>query len=284
MANRHFAEIGDVWKHLPLAEVLALLDVRTYWESHSGSASYPLEPSAARNYGAIRFQARASGSPELARSGYASLLATCSARGRYPGSPLVALAGAPGAEFLFCDTDSASLESIRAEADALGVPPARVRTELADGLSTLDAALGATGRSSAETRLVFIDPYRPLEPGPSGRHALDVFRRSADLGTPTMLWYGFGRLEWREVFMREVRAGDARGDLWWAEVTPEFLHRGIEDTTGCHIGAGILCANLGERTVAACRGLGCALAGIYTDATLADGTPAALLFAEGSGR
>ncbi len=38
MANRHFGRIGDVWKHLPLAEILLLETPRRYWETHAGSA------------------------------------------------------------------------------------------------------------------------------------------------------------------------------------------------------------------------------------------------------
>ncbi len=287
MANRHFAEIGDVWKHLPLAEVLPLLAVKVYWESHSGSASYALEPSAARRYGALRFRERAGASPDLARSRYAALLAECSACGRYPGSPLIALSCAPGAEFLFCDTDPASLESIRAEALALGAPPARLRTVAADGMQTLAAELDALPDERARSLFVFLDPYRPLEPGPSGITALDVFWQATTKGARAVLWYGFGNLAFRDTFLRAVRdAGGACGadaascGLWRAEVTPEFVHAGIEDSTGRNIGAGLLCSHLGERAVATCRRLGRALADIYADAALADGTPAALRFGE----
>jgi hypothetical protein len=33
MANTHYGEIGDIWKHLPLAEILAIERPRRYWES-----------------------------------------------------------------------------------------------------------------------------------------------------------------------------------------------------------------------------------------------------------
>ena len=287
MANRHFAEIGDVWKHLLLAEVLPLLHVRDYWESHAGSASYALEPSPARGYGALRFREHAGSSPDLARSRYAALLAECSGRERYPGSPLIALSCAPAAEFLFCDTDPASIDSIRAEVDRLGVPPARVRTVLADGVEALGAALDALPDERVRGLLVFLDPYRPLEPGPSGVRPLDLFWRTTLRGARVILWYGFGNIAFRDAFLRAVReAGEACGadaeacGLWRAEVMPGFVQAGLEDATGCHIGAGILCAHVGHHAVATCRRLGHALAGIYADAALADDTPAALRFGE----
>jgi hypothetical protein len=37
--NNHFAELGDVWKHLPLAEILRINPPRQYCETHAGSAS-----------------------------------------------------------------------------------------------------------------------------------------------------------------------------------------------------------------------------------------------------
>jgi hypothetical protein len=34
MTNIHYAKIGDVWKHLPLAEVLSIERPGRNWESH----------------------------------------------------------------------------------------------------------------------------------------------------------------------------------------------------------------------------------------------------------
>ena len=65
MANVHYAQIGDVWKHLPLAEVLGIEVPRRYLESHAGSASYPLTPSAERSYGVLHFVSEAECSPVL---------------------------------------------------------------------------------------------------------------------------------------------------------------------------------------------------------------------------
>jgi hypothetical protein len=58
MANVHYARIGDVWKHLPLAEVLTIERPGRYWESHAGSSSYPLTRSPQRDYGVFLFLER----------------------------------------------------------------------------------------------------------------------------------------------------------------------------------------------------------------------------------
>jgi len=52
MANPHFGNLGDVWKHVALAEALASERPLNYWETHAGSATYLLSHSPARDYGA----------------------------------------------------------------------------------------------------------------------------------------------------------------------------------------------------------------------------------------
>src|SRR5688500_16391932 len=108
MSNRHFANIGDVWKHLPPGEVLTMLKPPRYWETHCGSAAYPLTHSPGRDYGAWHFHRHANASPAVESSAYAGLLREAFGvePSYYPGSPLIAmrLLGADGrGEFLFCD-------------------------------------------------------------------------------------------------------------------------------------------------------------------------------------
>src|SRR5829696_1955377 len=125
MANVHYARIGDVWKHLPLAEVLAIERPGSYWESHAGYSFYPLTRSPERDYGVFLFLERAVRSSVLEGSAYRRLLFLRD-RGEtpptYPGSPLIAmgLLGGAGARFLFCDLDGASLANIAEDARALG--------------------------------------------------------------------------------------------------------------------------------------------------------------------
>src|SRR3712207_7085743 len=89
MANVHYARIGDVWKHLPLAEVLGIERPGRYWESYAGSSSYPLTRSPERDYGAFAFLERAARPLGLGGSAYGRLLARLAAGGvpTYPGSP-----------------------------------------------------------------------------------------------------------------------------------------------------------------------------------------------------
>lgn len=55
MTNRHFGTIGDIWKHLLLAEILRVEKPFSYWESHADSALYTLTHSIQRDYGVFYF-------------------------------------------------------------------------------------------------------------------------------------------------------------------------------------------------------------------------------------
>ena len=52
VANRHFGKAADVWKHLPLLEILSIERPRQDWESHAGSAEYTWVDDHERRYGA----------------------------------------------------------------------------------------------------------------------------------------------------------------------------------------------------------------------------------------
>ncbi len=124
MANRHFGRIGDVWKHLPLAEILLLERPRRYWETHAGSACYPLTPSMERNYGVYYFWEHSPASPELASCRYRQALAHSAFRSnrpsRYPGSAQIAMEIlGQAAVYLLPDLDLNSVVSLRGAAAGL---------------------------------------------------------------------------------------------------------------------------------------------------------------------
>jgi 23S rRNA (adenine2030-N6)-methyltransferase len=72
--NIHFGEIGDLWKHLPLAEILAVERPRRYWQTHDGNAIYELRPSPDRNYGICHFLGNLDRHPPLHETRYVSVV------------------------------------------------------------------------------------------------------------------------------------------------------------------------------------------------------------------
>lgn len=158
----HAGNIGDVWKHLVLVEVLRRAQGGgrpiTYVDSHAGEGVYALGPTGEWTEAIGKLWAaerRTDEGEALAR--YVDI---CHALGRggslperYAGSPIVARAVlGPDAELRLFERDPAACERLRRE---LGDSPA-ARVECADGL----AALASTVRAAeARGRVVaLVDP------------------------------------------------------------------------------------------------------------------------------
>jgi len=281
VANRHFAEIGDVWKHLPLAEILERERPGWFVETHAGSAVYPLGDGGwERRYGVGRFRGHAT--PALERTRYARELAADPSR--YPGSPALALRilGPNGTRFRFCDLDPESLDSIAAEAERLGIERERVRLEARDGIEAVGAWVDGLAAGDRSHALVHVDGYWPFRPSPCGRSCADLFAQLARAGVRAVLWYGFhrepgprrtGRDELDRGLARLVASEPPRGrSIWRGEVRIAQALRdpGFDLDPGVH-GCGILTAGLEPRTVEAVAHLARELVRAYEGAELPGG-------------
>jgi len=299
MANVQYAKIGDVWKHLPLAEVLEIEAPRRYLESHAGSASYPLTPSAERSYGVLHFVSGAGRSPVLDDSAYRRLLLRYGEGGVpmvYPGSPLVAMTllgsgegYARGEEFVFCDLDGGSLSTISESARELGLPEDHLRLVEGDGIAALGRELGNLSREEASAAFLHADPYQPLEAGEDGATSLDLVGRAAALGTKCMLWYGFdSRRNRGEMLGTLTSCADAMREdapdhrrLWVGEVSlraEDLSEVGFDPGV---LGCGVVLCNVGEETLRVCARMGDELASIYEGTRLPNGADGSLVFEQG---
>jgi 23S rRNA A2030 N6-methylase RlmJ len=286
MANVHYARIGDVWKHLPLAEVLSIERPGRYWESHAGSSTYPLTRSPERDYGVFYFLEHANLSSALKSSAYRRLFDPRE-RGRtpptYPGSPLIAmeLLGGAGGRFVFCDIDGASLANITEDARALGIPSGRVRLVHGDGIPALKEELAGLAEEGASGTFLHVDPYRPLEPEHGGKSPLGLYVRAAERGVGCMLWYGFDTRDARAIVPDALRER-IEGRAWYGEVC---LHAEDLSEVGFDpgvLGCGVVVCNVGQEALAACSRLGEGLASAYACARLPNGRDGALEFEEGT--
>src|SRR2546421_11985158 len=196
MANHHFGEIGDVWKHLPLAELIALERPRQYWESHAGSALYPLSHSWQREYGVYYLLDHVHRRPTLEASRYHATLTGLKSVGGYPtvypGSPMLAmlLLAREAQEYVLCDLDPESIASLQNAARSTSTAD-RVRCVHDDGIATLwEKGSTLTAREASQT-MVHIDPFDPFDA--SGRYelsAVDLCCRLAKCGCKVIYWYG----------------------------------------------------------------------------------------------
>jgi 23S rRNA A2030 N6-methylase RlmJ len=289
MANVHFAEIGDVWKHLPLAEVLAIERPDRYWETHAGSALYPLTPSPRRDYGVYWVLAHASHAPTIDRSTYVRLLRHLGAGGpdgHYPGSAYIAMAvlGVTAREYRLADSDPESIADLRPTAVRL-VGRDRVAVIMGDGVVALLEGFSTLEPVAARTTLALIDPYQPFERTAAGLSPAELWARLAGRGVKAMLWYGFETVTDQAAITAGIGAALDRQNVescaipvWAGEITVAGFGSHLPSWNPGVPGCGIVCANLSEQATAACEELGTALRSIYARALLPNGDDGSLDF------
>jgi 23S rRNA A2030 N6-methylase RlmJ len=277
MANRHFGNLADVWKHAVLAEVLEREPPGWYAETHAGSGAYAVVHDGEREFGVLRFLQVAPHFGVLARSRYRAIAASYvqSDRGLYPGSALLAMTVLGDAcSYLLSDLDRESVTDLRHWSRELGLHSCEVAE--ADGLAAVAARLDGEVRGPG---LVHIDPFDPYRRSPGGYSAVEVAARVADSGTQLVYWYGYDE-PGAQGRAHEQLAALTRAPLWCGEVTLASASDLLDDlgraTTPRTFG--IILANLRTGTVDACAALGNALSDAYANAKLPDGGPVNLAF------
>jgi hypothetical protein len=268
--NPYFGDLGDIWKHLPLGEILQLNPPRHYWETHAGSASYPMTPSPARQHGVLRFLEHAPAEPELQDSSY--LQALQEDPGLYPGSPLLAMrALGQEASYIFCDIDPESAANLRSKASGLDA-----RVVEGDGVSAIADEIQHASVKPGDV-LVLIDPFLPFERfTPDSQTPIELGATLASDGYRLMFWYRYDTIDQRG-WARDQLANLAPGvELWCGDtlMPAPFI---FPDGTGPW-GCGIVLANATPAEHSACERLGYALERISASDLLSDNTPPQLSF------
>ncbi len=290
MANRHFGRIGDIWKHLPLAEILNIERPRRYWESHAGSARYPLTHSVERDYGIFHFFNHTSEHPSLCNSVYWAALTKMAVAAEltdYPGSPLIAMSVLDEqlAHYLFADIDPESLTTIRVASQQLHIDKDRLVVIEGDGATAIEQAGDELPPGELASTFVHLDPYRPFLKSTSGVSCVELFARLTARGVRTMLWYGFDSHEYRDMLVASARnaftiqesAGQA-ARIWCGEIILAVFDDPTFDYNPGVLACGILCGNLSDESVVACDRLGKGLVEIYKRAVLPSGRSGAIRF------
>jgi 23S rRNA A2030 N6-methylase RlmJ len=188
VANPHFANLGDVWKHLWLTGALGQVRPVQYVETHAGSALYRLVDDAERAIGVQTFLAACQTCEPLRRSAYRRQLAELAGRDEqsYPGSSLLAmLMLGRTCRYVFCDTDRASVDDLLKARERLGLQD-QVRVVHGDGLAET-LALVETGQIG-QGSLVHVDPF-DFHVQDRGVSALDLVKRLVAAAVPVIAWY-----------------------------------------------------------------------------------------------
>lgn len=269
--NRHFAKLGDVWKHLPLAEMLSIRRPAQYWETHAGSASYPLTDDPLRRHGALRFLDEAPQDEDLRQCAYLRVLRDTP--GTYPASPAIAihLLG-KAARYVFCDLDPISTASLK---DATAGLDANIVE--GDGVAALAREMRRVPDPSQV--LVHIDPFLPHERAtPEAATPVELAAALARDGFRLVYWYGYESLDTRAWALSEIAALAPGVALWCGDalIPSPFIFPERAGVWGC----GIVLANATELEISACARFGRALERVNRADRLPDNDPPALAFCE----
>jgi 23S rRNA A2030 N6-methylase RlmJ len=218
MANPHFANLGDVWKHLLLTEVISWLQPGHYVETHAGSALYAVADDLERGLGAEMFLSASSEIEPLRSSPYRRhiLELARAAAPAYPGSPLLAMMLLGRAcRYVFCDTDPSSVADLQVASERLGLGD-EVQVIHGDGLAETTALLQAHAIGVAS--LVHVDPFDFREAGPLGVSALQLVTCLAAASIPTFAWYGLTSRSAPHELFHEVTTAAPAALAWDAEL------------------------------------------------------------------
>ncbi len=190
----HAGNVGDVWKHCILIEVLrrasAGAAATTYVESHAGEGSYPLAPTGEWTEGIGRLWS--DGGLLDADGPVARYLRACRELGagstrpeRYPGSPLLARATLPRhATHVLFERGADACDRL---ATALGAHPA-VHVRCEDGLAALPGAVRDAETGNAVV-VALIDPPFTHKPDWIAVPDAAIAAARASTRATILLWY-----------------------------------------------------------------------------------------------
>lgn len=275
MANKHFGNIGDIWKHLPLAEILHIEKPRQYWESHAGSAAYEYTFSPERDLGAGYFFANVENVDLLKSSQFYKNFSPSFLGDEqiYPGSPLIALQmrSQSFAKALFCDIESESLNSIKQAAKDLRIADSKIDARLGDGVIIVSDESAGISVNTASDIFILIDPYCIFDESGNGLNPLHLFWNLTSRGFKTMLWYSFSASCHYKALMYALKSSldvlklkRLIEKIWCGEISSKSAWgKGKADINMGIMGCGLICGNLSAGAISACRRLGIALADLY---------------------
>jgi 23S rRNA (adenine2030-N6)-methyltransferase len=174
MPYYHAGEIGDIWKHLPLCDILDIEKPGRYIETNSAFPSYVLPQKSQLDYGIHHWMDTIHREPSLTQSIYYKTLQ------RFHEQPLTRYWGSPGLamtilkdsaqEYIFCDLEPEPLTEIHSFAKVLGIED-RVKTVQGDSIDFGFRLLPELTKAD----FIFLDPYQPFDHNQAGRSFFDLF-------------------------------------------------------------------------------------------------------------
>jgi len=264
MGYRHFGKIGDIWKHLPLCEVIQNENITTYVETNSAYFDYQLTHSDEQNYGIGWFLKNAHRKPSLRESAFFKLLKPLYDKNIYLGScgQAMQLLSNKVEEYIFYDLDKEALNSIRKGADSLGLLN-KVEMKLTDSATGLIKLIP----NLSENAFVHIDPYVMHQPNNDGYSYLDGFVEASRKGIKCFLWYGFETLaDQKEIDTLLIAKLQEESITFSCDelILKEIQEDSIPFNPGV-LGCGILTSNLTKKSIDRIKEFASSLVDIYQE-------------------
>jgi len=247
MPYTHSGEIGDVWKHLPLCEVLKIEKPIRYHETNSAYSGYTILHNPRTEYGI--FKMLKPSNFEFANSVYHK---TLKKNGidyfRYKGSPGLAMEILSSeTSYFFHDLEQEALDDVEIFAQRKGLCD-NVKTFCGDSV----CAFLDVDYFIDEDDFIFIDPYTPFDVSQiSGFNFFNVFDKSISANAKTLMWYGYDSLNGQQLIFNRLKksANENKADIWSFDVWQKNM-----TNSGCELnpgvpGCGLACANMSVASI-----------------------------------
>jgi 23S rRNA (adenine2030-N6)-methyltransferase len=193
MPYNHAGEIGDIWKHLPICDILAIEKPRRYVETNSAFPFYILPRKPQLDYGIHQLMNHIEEAPVLAESVFYRTLQNLNEKPlkRYLGSPGLSMTILKDIayQYIYCDLEPEPLAEIHEFAKALGIGN-YVKTFQGDSIDYGSRLVPEL----TEDDFVFLDPYGPFDQNKEGCSFFDLFIALARASIPCAIWYGYDTL------------------------------------------------------------------------------------------
>ena len=272
MPYTHFGEIGDLWKHLPLCEILNEIKPSAYIDTNAAGIWHKLTHSANQQYGIEYFYNNIECSDILQDSVFYTTIESVNPKNElryYFGSPGLALLTLRFSSntFLFFDIESAPLQQINEYAEQLQISK-KIATVQTDATAKLLELLPQYDKDT----FVFIDPYNAFETTASGKTFFELFLEVISKGNPSMLWYGFNTLHQRDAIFKVINNSNIMQECnsktcCCIEIHLHEIQKEIIPFNPGILGCGIIAAHIPHETITSINSLADELVTVYANAT-----------------
>ena len=246
MPYNHAGEIGDVWKHLPLCDILFIENPIRYHETNSAYSGYTIAKNPNTEYGIFKLLSKPDGI--VYDSKYINVLYKNGIdKMHYTGSPGLAMEILSNrANYFFHDIEIDALKDVEEYANTKGLQN-NVQTFCGDSIKRFLS----DDYKLKEDDFVFLDPYSPFDKNEDGKNFFDVFEKVIIHKSKALLWYGYDTLQnKREISEHLSQLAKNHNvsiwsfDLWQKSMTENecTINPGVP-------GCGLACAYLSENSV-----------------------------------